>query len=285
MQLRLHHILRTLDPRVMTVVARLALLASVMAAIIGRAGAEGITMRTRLDALVASYPETIAGIHGNELVLKDGHRLIIDDGKQRTHEQKLESGDIKDMLEQIYPVGACVPQQPPPVNFEPGRIRNDALFKRLYGGIEAEVRRDTVAIDWLGQKLPVTRRQGVDRALASALGELSGLAERFRAYLTPSAGTFNWRPIAGTTRLSPHSFAAAIDINTAFSDYWRWAPKGTAGEPIAYKNRIPPEVVHVFERHGFIWGGRWYHYDTMHFEYRPELIRIGKLAEQAGCKP
>ena len=23
---------------------------------------------------------------------------------------------------------------------------------------------------------------------------------------------------------------------------------------------------------GAIWGGRWFHYDTMHFEYRPELI-------------
>jgi hypothetical protein len=31
--------------------------------------------------------------------------------------------------------------------------------------------------------------------------------------------------------------------------------------------------VRVFEKHGFIWGGAWYHYDTMHFEYRPELLR------------
>ena len=26
------------------------------------------------------------------------------------------------------------------------------------------------------------------------------------------------------------------------------------------------------ERHGFIWGGKWYHYDTLHFEYRPGLL-------------
>ncbi|MBP9613702.1 MAG: M15 family metallopeptidase, partial [Sulfurospirillum sp.] len=26
------------------------------------------------------------------------------------------------------------------------------------------------------------------------------------------------------------------------------------------------------EKYGFVWGGRWYHYDTMHFEYRPELF-------------
>jgi hypothetical protein len=34
---------------------------------------------------------------------------------------------------------------------------------------------------------------------------------------------------------------------------------------------VPFEIVLIFERHGFIWGGKWYHYDTMHFEYRPEL--------------
>src|SRR5262245_1812136 len=31
-----------------------------------------------------------------------------------------------------------------------------------------------------------------------------------------------------------------------------------------------------FEKYGFIWGGHWYHYDTMHFEYRPELL-AGKM--------
>ena len=37
-------------------------------------------------------------------------------------------------------------------------------------------------------------------------------------------------------------------------------------------DRIPKEIVDVFEKYGFIWGGRWYHYDTMHFEYRPEFL-------------
>jgi hypothetical protein len=30
--------------------------------------------------------------------------------------------------------------------------------------------------------------------------------------------------------------------------------------------------VEIFERHGFIWGGKWGHFDTMHFEYRPEFF-------------
>ena len=27
-----------------------------------------------------------------------------------------------------------------------------------------------------------------------------------------------------------------------------------------------------FEKHGFIWGGKWIIWDNMHFEYRPEVV-------------
>jgi hypothetical protein len=47
-----------------------------------------------------------------------------------------------------------------------------------------------------------------------------------------------------------------------------------------WKNRIPVEIVRLGERHGFIWGGYWLHYDTMDFEYRPEL-----LAERQAARP
>jgi HSP20 family protein len=42
-----------------------------------------------------------------------------------------------------------------------------------------------------------------------------------------------------------------------------------------YRNRMPQEIVSIFERQGFIWGGKWNHFDTMHFEYRPELLADG----------
>ncbi|MCG3705331.1 M15 family metallopeptidase [Aliarcobacter butzleri] len=54
-----------------------------------------------------------------------------------------------------------------------------------------------------------------------------------------------------------------------FSNYWQWDEKDGK---IEYKNKIPLEIVEIFEKYGFIWGGRWYHFDTMHFEYRPELL-------------
>jgi hypothetical protein len=73
--------------------------------------------------------------------------------------------------------------------------------------------------------------------------------------------------------MSMHGYAAAIDLNLKFSDYWLWAGKS---KMVPYRNRMPHEIVDIFERHGFIWGGKWYHYDTMHFEYRPELLTTSK---------
>ena len=55
------------------------------------------------------------------------------------------------------------------------------------------------------------------------------------------------------------------------ADYWRWSKPDASGA-YSWRNRVPEEIVRVFEKHGFIWGGRWHHFDTMHFEYRPELL-------------
>ena len=119
--------------------------------------------------------------------------------------------------------------------------------------------------------------------LAAVSRELDQLPAHFDAYLVPSAGTYVCRPIAGTDRISAHGHGIAIDISTKHTDYWRWSTPQATGKagsrtgtkpdrPIPYRNQVPMEIVTVFEKHGFIWGGKWYHYDTMHFEYRPELL-------------
>ena len=64
-----------------------------------------------------------------------------------------------------------------------------------------------------------------------------------------------------------------IDINVSYGDYWQWQCKCTdESKEILYRNRIPEIIVAIFEKYGFIWGGNWTHFDTMHFEYRPELL-------------
>lgn len=88
-----------------------------------------------------------------------------------------------------------------------------------------------------------------------------------------SSGTFLWRKVRGANRQSAHSYGMTIDIGVTKSDYWLWKnPKKSETDHIVYANRFPKELVLIFEKHGFIWGGRWYHYDTMHFEFRPEIL-------------
>ena len=62
-----------------------------------------------------------------------------------------------------------------------------------------------------------------------------------------------------------HGHGVAIDIATKPAHHWRWSGR-TEGAGIPYRNSIPFEIVGIFEKHGFIGGGKWYHYATMHFE-------------------
>ena len=160
---------------------------------------------------------------------------------------------------------------PPAKNFDPGRIRVEALFEALYGACDkGQVSPKLRSIAWVpghgGGKVRVTTAQGVDKALEAVSRDLDKLPDDFSKYLTPSAGTYNCRAIAGSSRKSMHGYGVAIDLNTKYSAYWQW------DKSHRWSNQIPTEVIDAFERHGFIWGGRWYHYDTMHFEYRPDLV-------------
>lgn len=227
-----------------------------------------------LNRLIHAYPEQLCGSEGNMLIWCDGSKMPYDDGvKNKDHYQKLVNADIQDQMELLYPRGTQYPI-PIPKDFEPGRIRNEAFFKKMYGASALEVRSKLKPVNWLpsvGKKtLWVTSINGIDKKLQKISDELDGLPKEFKRYLDKPAGSFNWRIIAGEERLSPHSYGIAIDINTDFSDYWRW--KSAKSYPPIYRNRIPSEIVDIFEKNGFIWGGKWYRFDTMHFEYRQELL-------------
>ncbi len=106
-----------------------------------------------------------------------------------------------------------------------------------------------------------------------------GVAAYFRSLKTIDG--FNWRPVAGTSSRSLHSYGAALDLvpktYNGKSAYWRWSYNDTQPWFLdAWNSRyLPPEaLVKVFEDHGFVWGGRWFLFDTMHFEYRPELFLL-----------
>lgn len=218
------------------------------------------------NKLMKYYSETISEVDSNYVYFKDGSKFLLDDKKEKSFEEMLENPDIEDMFYYKYPKGKL--QHPPALNEDAGRIRNSELAAKLYGANKTEIRKNLVSVLWLdGRSLLFQKRYGASDALNAVIAELKNLPDSFMTYLNPCMGTFNYRKIAQTERLSPHSYGIAIDINTKKSDYWLWS-KGK----YQYRNRIPNEIVSIFEKYGFIWGGKWYHYDTMHFEYRPELF-------------
>lgn len=67
------------------------------------------------------------------------------------------------------------------------------------------------------------------------------------------AGCYYPRFIAGSTKLSNHSFGLALDLNVPGNQ------RGTVGE-------MDRGVVAIFKEWGFGWGGDWSYTDPMHFE-------------------
>lgn len=232
-----------------------------------------------LDILVAAYPEFLASHKGGVLVWKDGTQMPFDDGKPaKDFATLLDQPSLRDMFYAPYSIGKT--DAPPRLNIDPGRVRYEPFFLKMYGDCrKGETAKTLVDVVWLPKKwgkiIKITRVNSAAKQLAKVSAELDQLHASFDKYLFPPAGTFNCRTIAGTSRISTHGAGIAIDISTKHSHYWRWG-KPNAGGSYIWRNEIPIEIVEIFEKHGFIWGGKWYHYDTMHFEYRPELIAAGK---------
>lgn len=231
---------------------------------------EGITTKPanpKSNNLVYKYP-SIKSIHDNTVFFTDGTSLPYDDKKVKTFDELLENADIQDMFTQKYPAFAVI--KDPALNEDPGRFRNDAFLKKLYGSNKSEIEKNLTTITWLpthgAKKLQFNKNENAAIQLQKVSNELDKLPEEFMKYLKKVDGTYYYRKIAKTDRLSAHSYGIAIDLDTHYSRYWQW------DKTHHFHNEFPKEIIDIFEKYGFVWGGRWYHYDTMHFEYRPELF-------------
>jgi hypothetical protein len=229
--------------------------------------------RPGIARLVAAYPGALCRGEANAVVFCDGTRMIYDDEKSKSFEEKLATPDLEDQLSIPYPRSWSPPVPP---NADPGRIRVEAFFGKVYGASAAEVRSKLAPVRWLPGlghgRVQVTTAQGIAGKLEEVSREVLRLGRATAGKVRRASGGFVWRTVAGTRRKSPHSWGIAIDVGVERASYWRWARPGPDGL-LRFRNRIPLAVVEVFERHGFIWGGKWYHFDSMHFEYRPELSK------------
>jgi hypothetical protein len=101
------------------------------------------------------------------------------------------------------------------------------------------------------------------------------------------AYSFIDREISGSGSRSHHAWGLAVDlVPSSYGGrhvYWRWSRVFNRESwheiPVSRRWSPPQAVIEAFERHGFIWGGKWSHFDTIHFEYRPEIILYNRMIE------
>lgn len=228
-------------------------------------------------ALTLAYPGLT--VSDGQVQFPDGRSLPLGTDRGLPPRERLASAQIAEQFVDVYPLDFDLEARLAPW-FDPGRARNDAFFRALWFDSEAAARASLVTVAYPAARGPVrfsvTTRHCVAVQLAAALAEIAALGPGMDRYFANVGGSFNWRRISGTNRLSTHSFGIAVDFDTQLGGYWQWSrqPEGAVG---TYANRYPETLVRAMERRGFIWGGKWHHYDGMHFEYRPELILYARI--------
>ncbi|MEJ5330953.1 MAG: M15 family metallopeptidase [Desulfobaccales bacterium] len=245
-------------------------------------------IETDLSCLVEAYPAHIKATHVSSdnkvyVVMKNQKRILYDDLKPKEFEEKLNHPDLEDMLSQIYPAGQDLGVGEP--DCDPGRFRVKEFFDSIYGGTPQEVNKNLVSVPFCGQRVSFNGQNRAAQALEKVGRELEGVLQRrpaLRPYVLPLGGTYNWRHIAGTDRQSPHSWGIAVDLNPRHGLYWRSVGLKSGLEHLQTRKTYPMELIQIFENHGFIWGGRWWHFDVMHFEYRPELLLKARKGRARG---
>lgn len=68
-------------------------------------------------------------------------------------------------------------------------------------------------------------------------------------------GGYTWRSKRGSKKMSLHAFGGALDFNAATNGLGN------------HDFDMPRQVVSVFRRNGWTWGGQWRRPDAMHFQF------------------
>jgi hypothetical protein len=250
-----------------------------------------------MRALAAAYPKAITRVeyrHEDWAVLMRGKWFYHAGGRLLPEEHRTQAESYA--RQSFYRYFPGLPPWKEPEGEQAERLKNALAARRanpprrdpeFYDTLwqahtRGEAAANLVQISFLGKSL------GVHKELTERLGTINSLIQEaaktdpeIRRWIDGigSIGAWNWRNVAATVSRSYHSYAVALDILPAslggLASYWQWtAERNPEWYKVPYTGRYHPplRVVEIFERFGFCWGGKWPLFDTMHFEYRPEII-------------
>ncbi|HQC17226.1 MAG TPA: M15 family metallopeptidase [Rectinema sp.] len=182
-----------------------------------------------------------------------------------------------DQIEEIRAFGSSESRETAPISAT-------SFFEAIYDtSTRKDVERHITKTMFLGKQVSV--HEEIVELLARVEEQILAAAQTddaVKAFMKSisSIEGYSWRQIRDTNGISFHSMGLAIDILPRSWQnkiiYWNWE-KNKGNEdwmliPLSERWMPPKRVIDIFEKEGFIWGGKWTVWDNMHFEYRPELI-------------
>ena len=232
-------------------------------------------IKKNLFCLMKGYNGYITSVEKGEdnkiyIIMNNNSKIIYDDLKDKSINEKFYNADLEDLFIEKYPLEPI--NKVIELNKDPGRLRNYSLLENVYGKSKNEIEINLTTINTKFGDIIFNKCNGAADNLKKAINDIWDIASgdnKINPFFTPISGTYNYRVIQDTGMLSPHSFGIAIDLNRNDSEYWKWVPKEKGDNRIAI---YPKSVVESFEKYGFVWGGKWSHFDILHFDYRPEII-------------
>ncbi len=257
---------------------------------------------TILNAYKEAYPDLITDVYRGEsdwiVKFANGHIYYWAGGKILPESELTKSDKYITYSISPYNMNGRSPESYTEEKIEKLRVKKHPVKKRkIVPGVEGGFYRELFAITTKksakkqldevklsGHYITVNHKLTEKiRLIDSKIKQLAKTDSEVRSFLKNigSVEAFSWRTIAGAERMSNHSYGIAIDILPKKyhkkTIYWSWEQEKNRDWMLIPQNSLwtPPDpVVKIFREEGFIWGGHWDRYDTMHFEYRPELISL-----------
>ena len=241
----------------------------------------------RVRAFVEAYAPLIDSVTygGEDVVFALGSRPIHFQDGRMLEEGRLDRREDCDPIFYRYSLEPLT--EPPPLSEETATYCTDTL-ESLWGRTDAQIRSHGRSITFLDHRmfvndLLVDPLAGVERDVREAATGDPSVA----TWINEMDITYSFidRGIAGSPTRSHHAWGMAIDLVPSSyggrAVYWQWSRvfdrEGWHRIPLERRWSPPQAVIEIFERHGFVWGGKWTHFDNIHFEYRPEILFYNRL--------